>query len=100
MIGVASEPGLFAATDRKMFKQDATQSGAGTAAASIETHEALQASEIICKLWDMIGVATFFADTTLVHKVIEVACGLSPHSIAREISSTRYTFYTEPGTSN
>ena len=58
MIGVATAPGLVVATDRKTFKQDAAQPGAGTAAASIEAHEALQASAIICKLWDMIGVAT------------------------------------------
>ena len=49
MIRVVSEPGVFVATDRTTFKQDSAQSGTGIAAASIEAHEALQASAIICK---------------------------------------------------
>ena len=39
----------------------------------------------------------FFAGTMLVHKVIEIAYDLSPYSMARRISSTRYKFYTATG---
>ena len=58
--------------------------------------------DAICKLLAVgVGVGVgFFAGTILVHKVIEIAYGLSPHSMAHKVSSTRDEFYTEPGTSN